>query len=234
MKKIIKNQRNGHHFNSKFWQTYKSNLPPLPNTCFDIGVGMLLGDATMYHVSREAYIKFEQGWKQKAFVYHLFDMFCVYCFMAEPSKRYSLLSDKKDKKEQTIKSYWFKTFSSADFTRLYNLFYEKIGDKRRKCVKKGLIINHLTPRGLAYWIMCDGSLQKDGKTLILHTQGFDLSENTLLSFELNQKFNLCSQVKKHKQKYYVIEIPKQDYAVLYNLVSEYMIPTMRYKIEKLK
>ncbi len=29
--------------------------------------------------------------------------------------------------------------------------------------------------------MCDGSLQKDNRTLILHTQSFSLEENTVLS-----------------------------------------------------
>lgn len=121
MKKIIKNRKNGHHFNSKFWQTYKSSLPPLSNTCFEIGVGMMLGDATMYHVSREAYIKFEQSVQQKPFVEHLFHVFGDYCFMTEPKQRVN--------RDQTVKSYWFKTFSFPDFTRLYLLFYKKAGDK---------------------------------------------------------------------------------------------------------
>ena len=164
MTKSIKNRKDGHHFNSKFWQTYKTTLSPLPNICFEIAVGMLLGDATMYHVSREAYIKYEQGLQQKVFVDHLFDVFGEYCFMTGPKERLN--------RDQTPKSYWFKTFSFPDFTRLYLLFYEKAGDRRIKSIKKGLILNQLTPRGLAYWIMSDGSLQKDGKTMILHTQGF--------------------------------------------------------------
>lgn len=224
MTKIIKNQREGHHFNSKYWQTYKSTVSPLPNTCFDIAVGMILGDACMYHISREAYIKFEQGWKQKEFISHLFDVFGDYCFMAEPKKRFE--------KHEILKSYWFKTCSFSDFTHLYHIFYEKTNNKTRKCVKNGLILNHLTPQGLASWIMCDGSLQKDGQTMILHTQGFNFFENTLLSNELNQKFGIDSNVIVHKHKYYVIKIPKYNYAILYNIVSEYIIPSMRYKIEK--
>ena len=43
----------------------KKTLPKLPQDSFDIAVGMILGDATMYYVSREALIKFEQGVKQK-------------------------------------------------------------------------------------------------------------------------------------------------------------------------
>lgn len=43
----------------------------------------------------------------------------------------------------------------------------------------------LTPRVLAYWIMCDGSLQKNKKTLILHTQGFTKEDNQSCSDLLN-------------------------------------------------
>jgi hypothetical protein len=40
-----------------FFLNYKKTVPPLPKDSFDIAVGMILGDATMYHVSREALIK---------------------------------------------------------------------------------------------------------------------------------------------------------------------------------
>lgn len=185
---------------------------------------MLLGDATMYHVSREAYIKFEQERHQKLFADHLFEIFNQYCFMPAPKERLN--------RDQTLKSYWFKTFSFPDFTRLYLLFYQKQGNRRLKSIKKGLVLKELTPRGLAYWIMSDGSLQKDGKTMILNTQGFSHSENLILSDELNEKFGLCSHVIPHKKIYFVIEIPGQDYALVYDLVSDFMIPSMRYKIEK--
>lgn len=224
MTKTIKNRKQGHHFNSKHWQTFKTTLSPLPPTVFQTAFGMVLGDATMYHVSREAYIKFEQGINQKPFLDHLFDVFRDYCFMVEPQKRLN--------RDQTVKSYWFKTFSFSDFTRLYSLFYQKTEKKRRKCIRSGLVLHHLTPLGLAYWIMCDGSLQKDGKTLVLHTQGFHYSENVILSCELNKKFGFSSRVIPHKHKYYVIEIPKQDSRLVFHHVSQHMIPSMRYKIEK--
>lgn len=220
--KTIKNTKQGYHLNSKFWQNYKSTLPSLPQKLFEISVGMILGDATMYHVSREALIKFEQGYKQKEFVFHLFDMFSPYCFMEKAALRYTKNGD--------IKSYWFKTFSFPCFTRLYHLFYEKKRTKHGKIVKKGLITDYLTPQGLAYWIMCDGSLQKDHKTLILHTQSFSYQENLMLSLELNEKFNLNSHVISHKVKYFVIEFPKQDSQRLNELISCFMIPSMMYKV----
>jgi hypothetical protein len=72
------------------------------------------------------------------------------------------------------------------------LFYIKSNDKAIKTIQEGLILNHLTDRGLAYWIMGDGSLNKDKKTMILHTQSYTKTENLILSRELNEKFGFSS------------------------------------------
>ena len=42
--------------------------------------------------------------------------------------------------------------------------------------------------------MGDGSLSKDRKTMILHTQGYSQSENLILSRELNEKFGFRTEV----------------------------------------
>lgn len=142
---------------------------------------MILGDGCMYKVSREAYIKFKQGYKQEMFIDNLFIIFNTYTFMEKPGKRVYLSGLDKRK----TKSFWFKTFSHQIFTTLFNLFYEeKIYNNKiikKKKISKNLILDYLTPQGLAYWIMCDGSLQNDKKTIILHTQGFNLKENSILS-----------------------------------------------------
>lgn len=137
MTKAIKNSLDGYHFNSPYWQNYKKTLPPLPKETFDIAVGMILGDATMYHVSREALIKFEQGHKQEEFLFHLFDLFSPYCFMQKPGCRLH--------RDGTTKSFWFKTFSFSDFTRLFYFFYEKTTGKQKKRIRTGIIRDYLTP-----------------------------------------------------------------------------------------
>jgi hypothetical protein len=68
-------------------------------------------------------------------------------------------------------------------------------------VTPGLITNELGALGLAYWLMSDGSLQGDRRTMVIHTQSFTRAENELLSLELNAKFNLHSQVIPHKSRY---------------------------------
>lgn len=47
--------------------------------------------------------------------------------------------------------------------------------------------------------MCNGFLQKTKKTIILHTQGLSLKENSILSIKLNIKFILNTKVIKHKK-----------------------------------
>lgn len=87
LKKKINNYKNGFNLNSKHWQDYKKELPFLPSHLFEIPVGMILSDATMYKVSREGLIKFEQGFKQKEFLYSLFEEFKIYSFMEKPGTR---------------------------------------------------------------------------------------------------------------------------------------------------
>ena len=99
-----------------------------------------------------------------------------------------------------------------------------------KIVKLNLIKDHLTPIGLTYWIMDDGSLQNDKKTLIIHTQSYTEKEVNLLSFELNKKFELDSKVIIHKKKYWVIKIPSNYFEKLLKLIKPYIHPSMNYKI----
>ena len=90
-------------------------------------------------------------------------------------------------------------------------------------------MNNINELGLAYWIMGDGSLGKDG-SLILHTQSFTKLENEMLSKELNDKFNLNSKVIQHKELYYVIHIPRSDGLRLRELIAPHILPIFKYKI----
>lgn len=111
-KKVILNKRDGHHLNSKHWQSRKKDLPIMsPNDfLFQLVLGMVLSDASMYRISIEALVKFEQGARQKEFLFHLFQSIKNYCFMIEPGTR----TDSNDK--TLVKSYWFKTFSHKTFS----------------------------------------------------------------------------------------------------------------------
>jgi hypothetical protein len=84
-KRFIKKMRDGHHLNSTYWQDWKRSLPGLTPVLREIAVAMVLSDASMQRVSKEAYIKFKQGYAQRAFVFALFELFAPYCFMEAPA-----------------------------------------------------------------------------------------------------------------------------------------------------
>ena len=147
---------------SKYWQDWKKNNPKLNTELRSIAIGMLLGDAGAHKVGKDAYLKFEQGYAQKDFVEHLFKNFKLYTFMETPSGYI---------KKEVVHSYWFKTYSHPTFTELWELFYKPIKDisgkiKYKKTVS-GELLKELNDVVLAFWIMCDGSLQKDKKTMII-------------------------------------------------------------------
>ena len=139
----------------------------------------------------------------------------------------------KHKDSQEIKSYWFKTFSFPCFTEFYNIFYKSLRNQKncvRKTISKHLLSHYLTPRAFAYWIMCDGSLQNDKKSLILHPQSYSKKENQHLSNELNLKYILHSRVISHKEKYFVIFIPSEDSTKVRKLIKNHLLPCFNYKL----
>jgi hypothetical protein len=198
--------KDGHHLNSKYWQNFKNSLGPLTPKLNNILVGMILGDAHLAHKDRFPFIKFEQGYLQKDFIFHLYEEFKDYVF-TEPQTRFELYGVRKG----LPKSYYFKTFSHSVFKPMTNLFL-----KDNVKVIKPALKDHLSDIGLAYWIMCDGSLDKNLKSMILHTQSYSREENFLLASMINDKFGLNTTVIPHKKKYFVISIPSSNYLTLRN------------------
>ena len=219
----IRNTKDGFHLNSKYWQEWKANLPAITPELREVAIGMILSDACMYKKSSQALIKFEQGYKQEAFILHLFSLFKLYCFMSEPGRRIA----KGGSRNGLTKSFWFKTFSHYSFTEIWNLFYNDSAEGKKK-IMKNLIFNNLSAIGLAYWVM--GSLHADRKTMILHTQSYTKAENLILSKELNEKFGFNSKIIKHKEIYWVIKFNSKDAPILHNLIKPYLLSIFNYKL----
>lgn len=108
----------------------------------------------------------------------------------------------------------------------------------KKTITKNLIMNNLTPKGLAYWYMDDGGRNYyTGKraswdmTCTINTQSFSVKEVLILIDELNKKFNLNCHLIYNKKKP-IITIPNKHYEEFYNLVNPYILNTFRYKLPK--
>ena len=103
-------------------------------------------------------------------------------------------TDKRTNKE--YKSVHFATLSLPCFNYYRNMFYDS---NNLKIVPLN-IKNLLTPRGLAYWIMDDGSLQNKG--LHLNTYGFTHEGILKLKETLENMFgenSLKCSIHKHKK-----------------------------------
>ena len=86
----------------------------------------------------------------------------------------------------------------------------------------------LTPRGLAFWIMDDGSRQGSG--LHLNVYAFSNEDIDKLIFTLQTKFNFKCSIHYNKDKKPRIYIFKESMVDLITLVKSYFIEEMLYKL----
>lgn len=226
LRRAMQVYRDGFHASSGYWQSFKRNLPPIPGHIWSVIVGMVLGDAGVTKKNNsDAALKIEQGWKQHAFVVHLFELLNPWCFMTAINNRPEPAGSDREGED---KSFWFRTFGLPQLTVLWQLLYVN----GVKCVPAGFVLAHVDPIALAYLIMCDGSTS--GSTVIIHTQGFSDESNLNLSNELNQRYGLNTTVIPPKRTMKVVKIPSTDAARLRSLIEPHMIPSMRYKLPKVR
>ena len=86
----------------------------------------------------------------------------------------------------------------------------------------------LTARSLAFWIIDDGG--KRPSITILHTRSYRRSEVELLQEALIDNFNLKTKLYEKTPNQWVIIIIENQDIKLKNIVSDYIIPSIRYKI----
>jgi hypothetical protein len=181
-------------------------------------VGTLLGDASIpdRKNNSEYNVKFEQKYDNVQYVNHLYDIFKPWVGTS-PSIREISGGGALDRK-----SIWFRTYRHPAFRDFYNKFYLH----GHKIVPRD-ISEILTPVGLAYWFMDDGTKQTSGYHL--STQGFKFDDNNFLLETLNKKFFLDSKV--HKDRHFFrIYIPAASVLKFNLLVKPYILSTMSYKL----
>ena len=193
----------------------------------DILIGLLLGDGHLQCRNGNSRFIYGQSSLREHhlnYFYHIFDLFKPFVSKEFKIKSRSFV-DKKTK--NVYSSIYFATLTLPCFTYYRNLFYNI---ENRKIVP--LNINQLlTPRGLAYWIMDDGSLQNKG--LHLSTYNFTYDEVNLLKNALENLFApdfliKCS-IHNHK-KGYRIYVWEESMIIVRNHISQFMHKDMLYKI----
>lgn len=124
------------------------------------------------------------------------------------------------------------TTHTTELTKyLVNLFYPN--DKKVICKEA---LEQLTLEGIAWWYMDDGSMsikKIDGKP-----RGAEITLNTYLTAEENQviidffqnQFGITWKLNKSKGKYR-LRMGKKEAMKFFPMIEQYIIPSMRYKID---
>lgn len=185
--------------------------------------GSLLGDA---HAEKRSMgigtrICFFQEDSHVEYLLHVHKMLSEsgYCNPKIPS-----ITNRLGAKGKVRKIVRFSTWTYISFNWIHDLFYKD----KRKCVPE-CIGQYLTPLALAIWIMDDGA--KVGKGLKFCTHSFTYNECLILVNALNDNFNLKASIQSAGSKdQYIIYIWKESMDDLRKIVSPYIIPGMKYKI----
>lgn len=211
--------------NTKF-KEYKNSLGQLTPLQFEASIGLMLGDASLQTQNGGVTyrIKFEWGNRSLPYINHVHNLFDKWV-ISDPHKKVRL-----SPKGNEVINWGFQTLSHSAFNVLASLFL--IDGK--KGISKNLILNHLTPIGLAYWFMDDGGKldynpNSKNKSIVLNTQSFKDKEVLSMSKELNSKFNLNCELRSNKGKKIIVI---KDYDTFLSLTNSHIIPEMRYKLPK--
>jgi hypothetical protein len=126
----------------------------------------------------------------------------------------------------------FNTFTYVSFNWIHDMFYQY--DIHSNRYVKRIIPNfgeYLTPLALAIWFQDDGS--KIENTVRIATNSFNYKDNLLLCKILKDKYNLdCSVIEsgQGENKVYIIYIYKNSYPLFKEIITEYVLPSMCYKL----
>ena len=195
----------------------------LPDEVKEILIGILLGDAhivrrTSTANSRIVYAQTAVTHKEYFdYVLSFFLPFCVKDY--KPQSR--IVKDNRTKK--TYSAISFTTMQLPCFNEYRELFYEL----NVKIVPAN-IYELLTPRGLAFWLMDDGS--KHGSGMHISVYGFTNTDLDKLMFTLQDKLKLKCSIHYNRDKKPRIYIFKESMDILITLVKPYFIKEMVYKL----
>ena len=118
----------------------------------------------------------------------------------------------------------FSTWTYTSFNWIHDLWYKDKIKSVPECIGQ-----YLTPLALAVWVMDDGA--KVGKGLKFSTNSFTYNECLILVKALNDNFNLKASIQSAgSNNQYIIYIWKESMDHLRNIISPYIIPEMKYKI----
>lgn len=203
------------------------NLSGLTKEETDILVGSLLGDGCLRIMSKATVPAFSvsHSESQKKYVFWKYDK--LKRFVQTPPWREERIYH-RDRSRKTY-SWRFQTLSNVIFLDLWRTFY-KNGTKVIPDNIASLLRD--APLALAVWLMDDGNRNHDA--VFLNTQSFSLEDQQKLSRALTDVFGFETTINKHSvsngEQLYRVRINTESTKRLPELVKNYFLPELRYKI----
>lgn len=186
--------------------------------------GTLLGDSHLEKRNNNVRFSFQQENRNVEYLHWLWETLAQsgYCSLDKPRLRKRLGRGGRIRFYYRFNSY---TFSSLNY--IYDEFYKE-GSMIKRVPNN--IEQNLTPLALACWIMDDGG--RCGQGLKLSTQGFPREDVELLIEVLKNKWDLQGNLNKSgKINQWIIYIPKSQIPKLQQLVSPFIVNSMKYKLQ---
>lgn len=180
--------------------------------------GSLLGDMCISTTSKLYRVQINHGGEQEAYFDHKCKIFKNLLGKVNKTPRY----DKRTQK--WYNRYAVRLLAHPKFNELHDLMYIN----GVKTVTKEWL-DKVTPRGLAFWFMDDGTNSGE-----LATNSFSLEECKLIIKWFDEKWGIkCSLHTQHKDTnpQYLVYILSKSRPTFYELVRPYFIDSMLYKLE---
>lgn len=206
---------------SSLIESYKKTLK-LSNLQREALVGTLLGDGCLetQNRGRTYRLKVEHSLLQKDYVNWKYNMFKSLVLAKPVIREYVALGLKRQ-------NYRFSTLSSG-MLRFYAQQFYRNGKK----VIPRLINKMLTPLALAVWFMDDGSIKSSKhRALVIHSQSFSKEDLGKIIKVLESKYKVKSTLRKRNDgSGYVVYLLSETVNKFIDLVKDYILPSMRYKL----
>jgi hypothetical protein len=193
----------------------------LSNLQQQIIIGFLLGDGHLERNGKFVRLKIDHSLKQKKYVWWKYKIFKD--IVPSPPKTIQVSDQRTNKVYQHCR---FATQSLQILEKFYDLFY--VDQSKILPIKIKQLLK--TPLSLAVWYMDDGARRTDCNALRLHTNSFTLEENKILQKVLLENFQIKTNIHKAGNKTYILYIPASQAQKFCNLVSPFMLPSLRGKL----
>jgi hypothetical protein len=193
----------------------------LTQSCRDIIVGAILGDACLERNGKNVRLRIDHGQHQRALVEWKFQQ------LAElgPStpKRVEVFDRRTNR---TYVHYRFVSRTTEVLNEYFELFY---GQQGVKCIPEDIATYLSSALGVAVWYMDDGGRRGDCRSGYFNTQGYQVGEIDFLRWCLLRNLDLptSTHFAAGRPRIY---IAKAHFQRLCDLVRPHVILDMRYKL----